>query len=547
MSPAGPRLVRSVALGCLLAVDVCLIGAAGAAVASPQLIEAIRGAVQTDALRHLYVPRGFEPLWVDEDGLTANGERALAVLRHAPDEGLETADYLEPALEQLVAGAGAPVRGNPPLLASIDVAISQAILRYVDDLYFGRINPAIVGYHMSRARDPNAVAARLSDELARSEVEAAIETFKPRFAQYAALRRQIARYRLLASDDRIVTPPLPEASLRPGDPYASAGQLASFLAAVGDLPPEAARGFVDAIYREPLVGGIKAFQGRHGLDPDGIIGPRTRAALQVPLTRRVRQIELALERLRWLPDFGDRRLIAINIPMYHLWAWDAVRPDGVPVLDMDVIVGTAVRHETPVLVDELEQVIFRPWWNVPRSIVAGEMVPAIARDPGYLKRQNMEIAGGAANGVQPATVTPELLAEITRGAVGIRQRPGPGNALGLVKFAFPNDQNVYMHGTPAQELFARSRRDFSHGCVRLADPVALAEWVLEESGQWSRDRITAAMNGANTVTVNLNRPIPVVLFYTTAVVIPENERVWFAEDVYDGDRRLETALAQRRR
>jgi murein L,D-transpeptidase YcbB/YkuD len=547
MSAAGRRLGRCVALGCLLAVDMCLTGAAAVAVGSPQLVEAIRGAVRTGPLQHLYEPRGFEPLWVDEDGLTANGERALNVLRRAPDEGLDAADYLDPGLARLVAGAAAPPRGNLLRLASIDVAISQAILRYVDDLYLGRIDPAMVGYQMSRTRDADAVAARLSDELARRDVEPAIDSFKPRLAQYAALRRQLARYRLLAEDDRIVSPALPETSLRPGDAYGSASQLASFLAAVGDLPPEAARGPVDPLYREPLVGGIRAFQGRHGLDPDGIIGPRTRAALQVPLARRVRQIELALERLRWLPDFGDRRLIAINIPMYHLWAWDAVRPDGVPVLDMDVIVGAAVRHETPVLVDELEQVIFRPWWNVPRSIVISEIVPAIQRDPAYLRRQNMEIVGGAANGVQPATVTPELLADIKRGAVGIRQRPGPGNALGLVKFAFPNDQNVYMHGTPAQELFARSRRDFSHGCVRLADPVALAEWVLQESGQWSRDRITAAMNGANTVTVNLNRPIPVVLFYTTAVVIPENGSVWFAEDVYGGDRRLETALAQRRR
>ena len=291
---------------------------------------------------------------------------------------------------------------------------------------------------------------------------------------------------------------------------------------------------------------MKRFQIRHGLEPDGVRGKGTQAALRVPLAWRVRQIELALERLRWLPDLGDRRLIALNIPMFRFWAWDSTPPNDAPSLTMNVIVGRALSTETPVFDEEMREVIFRPYWNVPRSILRHEILPLLERDPDYLGRQNMEIVRGDGDDARPVGATAENLALLRQGALRVRQRPGPHNALGLVKFVFPNEENVYMHGTPVQSLFSRSRRDFSHGCVRVEDPVALAEWVLRERPEWTRQRILSAMAGERPVSVSLPRPIQVILNYTTAVVMPEDGTIHFADDIYRHDTRLDRALARPR-
>jgi murein L,D-transpeptidase YcbB/YkuD len=283
---------------------------------------------------------------------------------------------------------------------------------------------------------------------------------------------------------------------------------------------------------------------RHGLEPDGILGQRTLAALQTPLAWRVRQIELALERLRWLPKVGDKRLVIINIPMFRLWAWDWT-PDR-PSFSMGVIVGRAVGTQTPVFVAEIQHIIFRPYWNVPESILREEILPTVERDPDYLRRQDMEVVRGPGDDAQVVDVTSDTIAELRRGALRVRQRPGPRNALGLIKFVMPNEEDVYMHGTPAQELFARSRRDFSHGCVRVEDPIALAEWALNDVPGWTRETILATMAEPLSSQVKLSRPVQVILFYTTAAVMPEDGTIWFAEDIYGHDRRLDRALAARR-
>src|SRR6185436_16464975 len=224
-------------------------------------------------------------------------------------------------------------------------------------------------------------------------------------------------------------------------------------------------------------------------------------------------------------------------------AWDAVPTSEMPSLAMDVIVGRALRTQTPVFIEQMHEVIFRPYWNVPPSIARHEIFPILERDPDYLRRQNMEIVRGPGDDARVVAATAENLARLRQGALRVRQRPGPGNALGLVKFVFPNEENVYMHGTPAQELFSRSRRDFSHGCVRVEDPVALAEWVLNDRPEWTRDGILAAMNGTQPVHVTLARPIHVILFYTTAAVMPEDGTIHFVEDIYRHDERLARALA----
>ncbi len=243
---------------------------------------------------------------------------------------------------------------------------------------------------------------------------------------------------------------------------------------------------------------------------------------------------------------GDQHLIVINIPMFRLWAWDDIAPDGPPTLVTNVIVGRALSTQTPVFADKMAEVIFRPYWNVPRSIVLKEILPVIEHDPGYLPRQNMEIVRGEGDDAEAVDASTENIARLRRGALRLRQRPGPTNALGLIKFALPSAENVYLHATPAHALFSRRRRDFSHGCVRVEDAVALAEWVLKDQSVWNRERILAAMAGPRSLHVRLAQPIQVILFYATAAVVPEDRAIWFVDDIYGHDARLDRALTRAR-
>jgi murein L,D-transpeptidase YcbB/YkuD len=468
---------------------------------------------------------------------------ALALLARAADDGLDPADYDSVGLERLADGL---VAARPPLaedVASFDMTLSASVLRHFRHLHLGRIDPRTLGLRLNVPVDEHDFVNVLLTAMASGLVAKTAADLAPALVQYHALRSALTRYRALSFDRSLG--PLPElrAAVHPGDRYAGVARLHRRLVALGDLPPGAS--LDAATYEGPVVEGVKRFQVRHGLDPDGVLGKATYAALSVPLLSRARQIELALERLRWLPDLGDERFLALNIPMFHLWAWDSIPPDGAPLFGMRAIVGRALRTETPVFVEEMRHVIFRPYWNVPSSILRQEILPIVGRDPDYLRRQNMEIVRGGGDAAPPVPATPENVELLRKGSLRLRQRPGPRNALGLVKFVFPNNENVYLHGTPAQELFSRTRRDFSHGCVRVEDPVALASWVLKDQPEWTRDRILAAMSGADSQSVQLARPIRVILFYTTAVVMPEDGAVHFSEDIYGHDRKLDQALARR--
>jgi murein L,D-transpeptidase YcbB/YkuD len=286
---------------------------------------------------------------------------------------------------------------------------------------------------------------------------------------------------------------------------------------------------------------VKAFQRRHGLEPDGVIGRDTVAMLDVSMAHRVRQIELAMERMRWLPAMSDRPVVFVNVPLFRLWASDP--RTGEEPLRMNVVVGKSVDHMTPIFVDQMEYVIFRPYWNPPYSITVKEIVPQARRDPAYLDRQNMEIVASGEDGAEPLPATPENLSGVLAGRLRLRQKPGPRNSLGLAKFIFPNADNIYMHGTPAQALFSRARRDFSHGCIRLEDPARLAEWILRDQPEWTRAKIDAAMQAERPTRVNLKPPLPVVLFYDT-VHVNSDGVVFFVNDIYGDDRQLDAALAQ---
>jgi Uncharacterized protein conserved in bacteria len=362
------------------------------------------------------------------------------------------------------------------------------------------------------------------------------DELRPHLQQYDKLREALARYRVLDANGSVAH--LAAAVLiRPGDPFGDAVSLHRLLVAFGDLPSNTP--LPAARYDDTLATGVKHFQERHGLDPDGVIGRGTLAALNVPLAQRIKQLELALERLRWLPDLDEGRYIGINIPMFRLWAWDSTRPNDSPTT-MGVVVGKALNTRTPVLFDEMRYLIFRPYWNVPRSILVKELLPAMTRDTGYLQRNDMEVVGTDED--VRSVVSAQTLEQLRQGTLRVRQRPGPKNSLGLVKFIFPNDDNVYLHGTPASHLFSQARRDFSHGCVRVEDPVALAHWVLSDQPQWARELIEETMAGTTSMRVNLTRPVPVILFYMSAMVMPSDQALHFAPDIYGHDVTLERAL-----
>jgi len=499
---------------------------------------------QTD-LQELYQAGSYASLWLDAAGRpTRNASEALGLIDQAADHGLNPSDYRQAFLDDMTARMRAGT-STPPDIARFDVALSSGMLRYLRQLHRGRVDPRAIGFRLTVPADQHDFPALLRAAIAKQQITKTAADVTPPLAQYRALRAMLPRYRAMADDPALVAPPPITKAVHPGDAYDGAGRMYRLLVAFGDLPPDTPVPLESGSYDGASVEGVKHFQIRHGLEPDGVLGMSTVAALRVPLARRVREIELALERLRWLPHLGDERLVALNIPMFRLWTWDVIPPNGVPLFGMDVIVGRALNTQTPVFVEEMREVTFRPYWNVPRSILLHEVLPKLERDPEYLRREDMEIVRGAGDNLQALAVTTETLAGLRQGSLRVRQRPGPKNALGLIKFVFPNEEDVYMHGTPAQALFAKSRRDFSHGCVRVADPVMLAEWVLKDRPEWTRDRILASTAGSQTLHVKLPRPIQVILFYTTAAVMPEDGTIRFAEDIYHHDTRLDRALATR--
>lgn len=485
---------------------------------APRLVRAVATGLLLGVLAALQ-PVAAAPRWLGDDGRpTALAREALALLADAASDGLDVRDYDAAALA-----------ARPPD-AAWAATLEARLLRYLRHLHAGRVTPRQLGFRVvATPLDDAALAQRLEVAIAQGVLAPLVAELRPALVQYRQLRTALERYRAFAGDASLAPLPIGP-TVRSGQDYPAAAVLRRRLIAFGDLAVQDQLPEEPTRYETPLVEAVQRFQTRHGLEADGLLGRATQAELNVAPAQRVRQIELALERLRWLPRRSGRPVIVVNIPMYRLWAWDAGAAEEQPSLTMGVIVGRALRTGTPVFADEMRYLIFRPSWYVPRSIVRNELLPAIARDPGYLEKHDMELLQVPGD-------------ELPR----IRQRPGPKNALGLVKFIFPNDASVYLHGTPAPQLFARNRRDFSHGCVRVEDPVALAQWALKNETGWSREAVVAAMQGERTQQVNLSAPLPVLLYYLTALVAPQDGLLHFAADVYGHDRALERALAQRRR
>ena len=259
-----------------------------------------------------------------------------------------------------------------------------------------------------------------------------------------------------------------------------------------------------------------------------------------PSGSRTRRIELALERLRWLPHAPSRRFLVVNVPAFRLVAFDRAAADE-PVLRSAVVVGEAARERTPFFIDAVRSVIFRPYWYPPRSIIDREILPALQRGPSSLRQERLDLVARGADDAPVLPPTPENLARLAAGGLALRQEPGPLNTLGLVKFVFPNRYDVYLHDTPATDLFARARRDFSHGCIRVQKAADLAAFLLAGLPPWTPGRIREAMEGEPSVRVDLPDPVPIFIYYTTAIARPDGTAEFF-DDVYGLDEILDAAL-----
>jgi murein L,D-transpeptidase YcbB/YkuD len=503
------------------------------------------GAQTLDSLRALYARHGFAPLWERTGRPTAQALRLVEAFRNAAAYGLRPADYdAEPIaarMSELATVHDAASAG----WAELDLRLSGAALRFVSHLHFGRVDPRAVGFRLSTPRATFDATAAVDRLVTTSDTAKAIAAVEPPFHHYELLKAALAKYRGLAADhDLTPLPGFAGRSVKPGAVYAGAPVLRRLLVAVGDLGANAtapASGPDDKL--DPtLVAGLESFQVRHGLAADGVLGRRTLAALNVPMVKHVRQIELTLERWRWLPPF-DTPPIIVNIPQFRLFAFGTTEDRESDVLRMNVIVGQAFPHtRTPIFLADMKYVIFRPFWDVPDSIVQRELLAPIRAQPDYLEKNHMELVRGESDDSPVVPATPESIEELAAGKLRLRQRPGDDNALGAIKFVFPNPYNVFLHGTPAQRLFKEPRRAYSHGCIRVSDPVALAEYVLRNApGEWSRENIEAAMSGEPNQRVTLSRPIRVMVLYGTAFAT-ESGRVLFLDDIYGHDRRLERLL-----
>jgi murein L,D-transpeptidase YcbB/YkuD len=468
--------------------------------------------------------------------------RALVqTLRDAQTYGLRAQDYAAEPLAAQIARLDAAAESSADL-AAFGSALSAAARALVHDLHFGRIDPAATGFDIPR-REPAFDYGATIEQLASDDPAAVIARIEPQLLHYRLLKEALLRYLQLAAEPGLTALPSPgAAAIKPGQRYVGAPALRALLAATGDLSAADAAG-TDTVLDPNLVTALKRFQNLHGLDEDGALGRATFAALTVPLSQRMRSIELTLERMRWLPAIRAPTLI-INIPQFRLYLLKSDRDREADMLRMNVIVGQEYPSKyTPVFAADIESIVFRPFWDVPPSIARNELVPLLRRKPDYLAAEHMQIVRNGGDSEEPLPPSPMNLDAVAAGNLRLRHRPGSDNALGLIKFVLPNPYGVYLHSTPAPQLFARPRRSFSHGCIRVSDPEALAVEVLRGTpGDWTLSNVQAAMNGDTTRTVRLAHPMHVLVLYGTAIA-SEDGAVHFFDDVYGHDRRLAALLA----
>jgi murein L,D-transpeptidase YcbB/YkuD len=473
-------------------------------------------------LYFLYGERHFEPIWLATDatgGITFSpaAEKIVSLFQNAEAEGLRPSDYLTPDIDLSRARSG-----DPAALAALETAFSGAVLRYANHIHNGRIVPQSVSANLDIAPKPIDQAALL-ERLAKSADPAPIlAELEPKHPEFQALKAALATFGTTAPNRP--TPIDPGPVLRPGAQDQRVPAIRARLQ-VADIS--------STLYDPDLVTAVETFQQNLGLEADGIIGPATIAAFNGGNATRREDILANMERWRWMPsDLGEFNVF-VNIPEFRLW----VQRNGVPEYTTRVVTGT-VKNQTPIFSDNIRHLVVNPYWNVPSSIIKGEIAPAVLRNPGYIDKQNMDLLYNGTP-VSPWQVDWSQVST-SYFPFKVRQRPGPGNSLGQIKFLFPNKHDVYLHDTPSKSLFARSLRAFSHGCVRVEDPMAFADALMANEARISRSSLEA-MFGPTERWVNPETKIPVHLAYFTLRVEADGSIRSFG-DVYGHNEKLIAAM-----
>ena len=488
-------------------------------------------------VRAVYGDREYASLWLDGDRLNGRGRDLVEALCRAAAHGLRPGQYDLPGLLkdlESLKDDGATAEE----LARLDLRLTSLFVDFGADLLAGQVDPRVVdsGWYIKERRAQVDSTLRVA---ARAEAfEAMLAPLLPGQPEYAQLVRGLASYRALAA--RGGWPAVPAGgALRPGATGPRVAALRARLAASGDLDATQSTG--DA-YDAALKAAVAHFQARHGLKADSVATPATLAAANVPVERRIQQLELNLERIRWLPKaFGDRHIL-VNIPDFALRAYDG----GEEVLNMRVVVGKQYESATPIFADTMSYVVFRPYWNVPAGIVREEIVPKMRENTQWIAANNYELVDPKNDSlvIDPGTIDWEGVDTATFD-YRVRQKPGPTNSLGKVKFMFPNQFDIYLHDTPSKSLFSRTERDFSHGCIRVEHPDRLARYVFSGAGGMSEAEIREAMSGEESRTVTVKNRLPVYIVYLTAFA--RGGALHFREDIYGADRRALARLRPTRR
>ncbi len=543
MTLFGIRWLTGVALVLAIVAAPAAAGGPADAAALPRLIgEFTSKAAQDPAisrtgmaaeLRRFYALRGNRPAWRQGDQWSAQARAAISALAGADGEGLDPRDYLTAE----IAAVTEPVSGREA--AKGDLLLTAGLLRYIGDVRTGRVVPSQVDSEYAVYPFRGDAVAALNDGLGAGDFGAWLASLPPDEPRYRRLRGALPVYREIAAAGD--WPRLPDGpTLRQGAVGPEIAVLRAQLARLGDLRPFGGAETANPQEFDAAVDfAVRRFQLRHGLNADGAVGRRTRAALAMRPQERVEAIIVNLERMRWFAHPASGRYVVVNAAGFELDAYE----DGKLAAKMPVVVGTT-NNSTPVFPDVITSVTFMPTWTVPPSIARKEMLPRIKRDPDYFAARNMKVYSGW--GDDSCEVDPREVdwKSISPGTLEHRivQQPGPSNALGRIRFTLNNEFGIFMHDTPAKQLFEKEQRTFSHGCVRVGDAPALAAFVFADDPEWPPAAIEAAMNGGETKTVDLRTPVAVEMTYLTAWV-DESGIVQFRSDIYHRDQALARALA----
>ena len=492
-----------------------------------------------------YDDRNYEVAWVDDGKPSKQATAFIQLFQGAAKKGLNPEDFDASLWSGRVAKLSS---GNDDDIAQFDAAMTVSVMRYVSDLRIGRVNPTHFNFDINTQDKKYDLPEFVSDNAVDADdVPKLVASVEPDNEQYRKTEDALAKYLDLARQQAAnqalqVQLPTVAKPVAVGGNYDAVGPLVTRLQLEGDLT-EAPAAAAPQGYTQDVADGVKHYEERHGFTEDGKLTPQVIASLNIPMSVRVQQLDDSLERWRWLPNNYVNAPLMVNLPEFVLRGYQGEGPGHTLDFTMKVVDGKALgEHDTPVFTRDMKYLIFRPYWTVPMSIVKKELAGHIAKSGiGYLASKNFETVDGKGD------VVPADAAAVLRGGEMVREKPGPKNSLGLVKFMFPNEYDIYLHSTPQPELFSRTRRDFSHGCVRVQHPDQLAAWVLKRSdtgGDWDLPKVQDAMNGTDdNHQVNLKQSLPIVIFYLTANV-EEHGDVHFFDDIYGYDKELEAVLAK---